>query len=166
MFIHIWKDMQGKLFKRLQAAELAGTSLSTHTILVYRQNEGSARLYNTIPTSYTAGLFNLRQDNSVEFKVNLFNQAEEGSGSCSCGRFQNDRLPCSHRLALIHQLRLAPLRLIASFYTKPSWVAIYQQELPPLLRSSLSFGESILPQQLNRRGGVLRRREESKAVTV
>jgi hypothetical protein len=169
MMIHIWKDMQGKLFKRLQAAESAATSLSTHATLVYRQNEDSARLYDAIPTAYTAGLVYLRQDPSKEFKVNLYNQQVDWSGCCSCGKFQNDRMPCPHALALIHQLRLAPLRFIAPFYFKTAWVATYQQELPPLLRSSVSHDKSIIPPAMKQKGGgrpqKKRREQGSQAVS-
>jgi hypothetical protein len=155
MFTHIWRDMQGKLFRRSLAATATMTPLSINATLLYRQAEDSARLFDVVPSSYTSGLVFLRQDSNIGFKVELFfGQGEaESTGSCTCGKFQNDRMPCPHGLAFLHQQRFAPMQFIAQFNTKDAWMATYQQPLPTLLQSDLKIDMSVLPPLVKKKRG-------------
>jgi hypothetical protein len=154
MFTDIWKDMQGKVYQQHKEAEESTASLAPNATLLYRQAEDSARLYTAIPSSSTKGLVFLRQKPELEYIINLFLPSNTGwHGTCTCGKFQNDRMPCAHALALIHELRLAPLQFIDQFHTRHALLSSYSKPLPPLLRSDLELDTSIVPPAVKRRRG-------------
>lgn len=166
MFAHIWNDMQGKIYRRFLAAQSSPTSLSIIATTLYRQSDDSARSYDAIPSSRFSGLVYLRQDSQKEFKVDLHVIGGKWSGSCSCGRFQNDRLPCPHGLALIHELKdVPPLHFIDQFWTKEAWCATYSQPLPAVLRSELVIDESMEPPAKKKQRGrpQKKRREQGES---
>jgi hypothetical protein len=76
--------------------------------------------------------------------------------------FQNNKRPCVHALALIHELRLAPIDFIAPFHHLHTWQLTYLLPLPPILRSTLVSSPEILPPaRKQKRGRPRKKRMES-----
>jgi hypothetical protein len=173
MFTQIWKDMQGKLYKRRIEAEETPSTLTTNAMLLFRQAEDSSRIYDTTPSPPTSALVFMRRDPSQEFSIRLIFPGtvtatnRQWMGTCSCGRFQNDCMPCPHALAFIHDLKLAPLQFIHHFFTKEALLATYRGVMPPLLCSNLQLDESIIPPAVKTRRGrpQMKRQEQGAALT-
>jgi hypothetical protein len=150
MLLHIWKDVQRKVFDRHQqaaAATLAGP-FSSHIEDLYHHDDRSSRIYDACPSSPELGLVQSLREPEHEFKVCL----QRTRWSCTCGDFQNNLRPCAHAFALIHRLRLAPINFIASFHTSAAWRQTYVLFLPPVMRSELSTS-TVLPPALKRKRG-------------
>jgi hypothetical protein len=154
----IWKDIQRKVFDRLQAAQVARGPFSEHINTLYQLDDHSSRSFEAIPSSQSLGLVHSRRDINKEFRVQL----NPSGGSCSCMAFQNGKRPCVHALALIHELRLAPIDYIAPFHRLQAWQSTYLLPLPPILRSTLVGSPEILPPaRKQKRGRPKKKRMES-----
>ena len=66
-------------------------------------------------------------------------------GTCTCGRFQNDFLPCKHAWAFLDHLRRDGSPYFASLHTRAAWLASYATPLPPELLSELVPDPTVLP---------------------
>jgi hypothetical protein len=150
MFMHIWKDVQNKVFNRhrISATAALTSNFSNHINKMYHHDNRSSQVYEAQPASPLLGVVHSIRDPNLEFKVCL----QRSNWSCTCGEFQNNLRPCPHAFALIHHLGLAPIDYIAPFHTSSAWRQTYVLFLNPILRSELSETD-ILPPDLKRRRG-------------
>jgi hypothetical protein len=163
MFLHIWNDVQGKVFKRHQvlSTRAMASTFSDHIIELYHHDDRSSRIYDAQPYSPYQGVVQSIRNPDAEFKVSL----QRSNWSCTCGEFQNNLRPCAHAFALIHHLNLAPINYIAPFHTSSAWRQTYVLFLEPVLRSELS-GSDVLPPLLKRKRGRPRKKRTEQGSQV
>lgn len=150
MCVYIWEDIQRKAFERLETSQAASGPFSDHINKLYQEQDRSSRLYHAVPSSRSLGLVRSNRDGSQEFRVEL---KSGGRGSCTCGSFQNNLLPCVHAIAFIHKVNLAPVDYIAAFHHRQAWRQTYLLPLPPILRSSLIADKEVNPPDRKQKRG-------------
>lgn len=77
------------------------------------------------------------------------------SGSCSCGRFQENGIPCGHAVAFMQQAGVAPVFYMPEIRSVASYMDTYRDPTPmqPIDSSNLLEHPNCAPPQLTRTGG-------------
>jgi hypothetical protein len=65
--------------------------------------------------------------------------------TCTCGRFQINKIPCGHAVALIHKLRKDPRDYIPGFFLLKTFRDTYRANLNPIDATDLPEGDTGIP---------------------
>ena len=65
-------------------------------------------------------------DENKEYTVNLANR------TCSCNRFQVDKMPCTHASAVLKEMNLNPYEYCCTLYMKKTMLATYEGTIYPV----------------------------------
>jgi MULE transposase domain/SWIM zinc finger len=110
--------------------------LSNAAYRSYKHRESIARGFQVLPSSDSNFLVTTSQ--GVDFIVILpaiFDGQQQGS--CSCGKYQEYRAPCSHAIACIQYLGQDPYKYFASYYKWKSLQRTYELPLQPVTLQGL-----------------------------
>jgi hypothetical protein len=69
--------------------------------------------------------------------------------SCTCGRFQLNKIPCGHTVALIHKLRKDPRGYISDVFRLTTFRDIYRANLHPIDVTDLPEGDTCRVPQVH-----------------
>jgi hypothetical protein len=101
----------------------------------------NANQYKVRASSNVDGLVTLKTA-SQEYIVNL-PTAETPIGTCTCGEYQRDLLPCRHTCAFAINRKVAPIDLVDKSYTVEEYRATYAKPFVPVSIVNLSATASI-----------------------
>jgi hypothetical protein len=117
----------------------------------------NARMMSVCPASADSGV--VIDSSGQQFVVEL-PTSERTFGSCSCRFFQNFLMPCRHACSFAIKVQIAPISLVAEYYTVSNYRQTYEQCYLPLTMTNLECIEMMPPQVARPRGRPATKRKE------
>ena len=127
-------------YQRYQLQPVPGNSVLSNTAYqAYKHRESAARSFQVLPSSDTTFLVTTAQ--AVQYIVSLPPVTPDRlQGSCTCGKYDDFKAPCSHTIACILYLSRDPFHYFSRHYDWDISLRTYKRPIHPVTIQGLQAG--------------------------